>query len=123
MNSLIHGVVEQKRWTPPPVIVYSISVDPTFYVFTTSGGVEGISSVTCTENGSPTTFSAAITSDPFNIITELVTQGGASGDTIWVNVDPNTTQREDCQSATITLYCGDEECDLIVYQDGTVFSC
>lgn len=123
MNSLIHGVLEQRGWEPPPVIVYSISVDPGSYLFSTSGGVEGISVVTCTRDGNPFVFNAEISSDPNNIIEELITTGGNSGDTVWVSVIANSTQHEDCVSATITLYCGDEECDLIVFQDGTVFGC
>ena len=105
---------------PPPD---AISVYPTSYHFTTSGGLEEVATVTCSEAGIPSTFSASVTFDPQSIIEELVTTGGNSGDSIWVNVITNSTQHTSCASATITLTCGDAECDLIIYQDGTVEFC
>jgi len=105
---------------PPPD---AISVNPEYYVFTTSGGLEGVATVTCSEAGIPSTFSASVTSDPQSIIEELVTTGGNSGDTIWVTVITNSTQHVSCASATITLTCGDADCDLIINQDGTIEEC
>lgn len=123
MNSLIHGVVEQKRWTPPPVIVYSISFDPTSYVFTTSGGLEAVTTVTCTANGSPSTFTCSIYSDPNNIIEELVTTSGNSSDGIWMTCITNSTQHEECAEAILAVTCGDTTEYFSVYQDGTVLFC
>lgn len=105
---------------PPPD---AISVNPEYYVFTTAGGLEGVSVVTCSEAGIPSTFSASVTSDPQGIIEELVTTGGNSGDTIWVLVITNSTYHSACASATITLTCGDASCELIIYQDGYVGEC
>ena len=105
---------------PPPD---AISVNPEYYVFTTAGGTEGVSVVTCSEAGIPSTFSASVTSDPQGIIEELVTTGGNSGDTIWVTVITNSTYHSACASATITLTCGDASCELIIYQDGYVGEC
>ena len=105
---------------PPPD---AISVNPEYYVFTTAGGLEGVSVVTCSEAGIPSTFSASVTSDPQGIIEELVTTGGNSGYTIWVMVITNSTQHNSCASATITLTCGDASCELIIYQDGYVGEC
>ena len=105
---------------PPPD---AISVYPTSYHFTTSGGLEEVATVTCSEAGIPSTFTASVTSDPQGIIEELVTTGGNSGYTIWVMVITNSTQHNSCASATITLTCGDASCELIIYQDGYVGEC
>lgn len=109
-------------YTPPPP-PDAISVDPTYYIFTTAGGTEGVSVVTCSEAGIPSSFTASVTSDPQSIIEELVTTAGNSGDTIWLTVIINSTQHVSCASATITLVCGDATCDLIISQDGTVDYC
>ena len=105
---------------PPPD---AISVNPEYYVFTTAGGTGGVSVVTCSEAGIPSTCSASITSDPQGIIEELVTTGGNSGDTIWVTVITNSTYHSACASATITLTCGDASCELTIYQDGYIEEC
>jgi len=105
---------------PPPD---AISVNPEYYVFTTSGGLEEVATVTCSEAGIPSTFTASVTSDPQSIIEELVTTGGNSGDSIWVSVITNSTYHSACASATITLTCGDASCELIIYQDGYVGEC
>ena len=105
---------------PPPD---AISVNPEYYVFTTSGGLKEVATVTCSEAGIPSTFTASVTSDPQSIIEELVTTGGNSGDTIWVTVITNSTYHSACASATITLTCGDASCELIIYQDGYVGGC
>lgn len=109
-------------YTPPPP-PDEISVDPAYYVFTTAGGTEGVSVVTCSEAGISSSFTAAITEDTNNIIEELITVSGSSGDTIWLTCAVNSTQHTGCASATITLTCGDAQCDLIIYQDGTVEYC
>lgn len=105
---------------PPPD---AISVDPEYYIFTTSGGTEGVSVVTCSEAGIASSFTAEVTSDTNNIIDELVTTSGNSGDTVYVTIITNSTQHSACASATITLTCGDATCELTIYQDGYVGEC
>ena len=117
------GPVDFLSISGPPPPPDAISVDPTYYVFTTAGGLKEVATVTCSEAGIPSTFTAAVTSDPQSIIEELVTTGGNSGDSIWVTVITNSTQHTSCASATITLTCGDAECDLIINQDGTIEGC
>lgn len=117
------GIIDQRGWEPPPVIVYSISFDPTSYVFTTSGGTEAVTTVTCTANGSPDTFTCSIYSDTDNIIEELVTTSGNSSDSIWLTCITNSTQHEECAEAILAVTCGDTTEYFSVYQDGTVLSC
>lgn len=117
------GPVDFLSISGPPPPPDAISVNPEYYVFTTSGGLKEVATVTCSEAGIPSTFTASVTSDPQSIIEELVTTGGNSGDTIWVTVITNSTYHSACASATITLTCGDASCELIIYQDGYVGEC
>lgn len=117
-----NGKMITTPYTPPPP-PDAISVSPEYYVFTTSGGTEGVAVVTCSEAGVASHFTASVTSDPYDIIDTLITTSGNDGDTVWVTVIVNSTYHSACVSATITLTCGDATCELLIYQDGYVGEC
>lgn len=104
---------------PPPD---AVSLNPTSYHFTTSGGSAGVSVVTSSIAGTPSGWSASLTSDVNSIIVTFDSAGN-SGDTINVEVIINSSQHIDCANATITVTCGTATADLVIYQDGTVIGC
>lgn len=106
---------------PPPD---SVSLNPTSYNFGLAGGsTTNVTTVTSSIAGTPSGWTAQITSDPNNIIASLDVALGDSGQSVWMTCITNSTQHTTCAFATITVTCGDATEDLTISQDGTVETC